>query len=177
MNKISKKAYCLNYTLQKCPQFSLSTMSRKQLFILGAVALLLVNGSIFGTLYIVDLIRGPSAKELAALEEAEAQAAREAIYAQLPPLEEFKSKANNLQSIGEAISICEDKLHDTVKQRKSWEVSMIESRYKPAVEMYLVIMTYQTIASKESESETYKVACEVSAESKVIDLWKATKRA
>ena len=147
-------------------------MSKKTLILVGVITLLLVNGAIFGTLYVVDMMRGPTAEEIAALEEAERQAAKDAIYAKLAPLPEFKSKANYIPNIGVAIGICEEKLHQSVKEHKSWQVNMTESRYKSDIETYLIVMVYETVASQNTESKRFKVSCEVSAEKKSIELWK-----
>lgn len=149
------------------------SMSPKQLIIYGVTTVVLVNTSIFGTLYIIDWLNGPSAEELRALKEAEEKAALEAVYAKLPPLPEFKSKAQYLLTIGEAIAICENKLNETVKTGKSWEVNMIESRYVPATEIYKIFLKYATLATREQESKSFKVTCEVSGEKKVVDIWKA----
>lgn len=135
--------------------------------------IVLVNGSIFGTLFAVDWLNGPSPEELKQLQAAQEAAALEAVYAKLPPLPEFKSKAQNLRSIGEAIAICQAKLDESVKERKSWEVNTIESRYVPATEIYKIFLEYVTLASIENESKSFKVTCEVSGESRLIDIWKA----
>ncbi len=147
-------------------------MSRKQLLFMGVSVVLLVNGSVFATLYLIDWMRGPSEQEIAAQKQAQLDAAKAAVYAKLPPLEAFKSKANNLRSIGEAITLCENKLHEAVKTPKSWQVNMVESRYKPSTEMYLIIMEYQTIATQDQPPAAAKVTCEVSGEKKAIELWK-----
>ncbi len=151
-------------------------MSPKRLFIIGFFAILLVNGSIFGTLYVVDLMAGPTPEELAALRKAEEDAALQAIYDKLPPLEEFTSKANYIKSIGEAIDICENKLHDSVKGQKSWEVNMIESRYLPERELYKIFIDYETVAKFDKPSERFKASCEVQGSDKMIALWKADPR-
>lgn len=148
-------------------------MSRKRLIISGIVVILLVNGSIFGTLFFVDWLQGPSSEELKAIREAEEAAALEAVYAKLPPLPEFKSKATYLRSIGEAISLCETKLNTEVPERKSWEVNMIESRHVPSSEIYKIFLKYQTLATVSQESKTFKVTCEVSGEKKLVEIWKA----
>jgi len=148
-------------------------MSRKRLIISGIVVILLVNGSIFGTLFLIDWMQGPSPEELKAMREAEKAAALEAVYAKLPPLPEFKSKSTYLRSIGEAISICEAKLNTDVPEKKSWEVNMIESRYVPSTEIYKIFLEYQTLASVRQASKTFKVTCEVSGEKKVVEIWKA----
>jgi len=148
-------------------------MSPKRLIITGVAVILLVNGTIFGMLFIVDWWNGPSPEELKQAREAEEAAALAVVYAKLAPLPDFKSKAKNLRSIGEAISICESRLKESVKERKSWEVSMIESRYVPATEVYKIFLEYKTLNSIDSESKSFKVTCEVSGESKIIDIWKA----
>ena len=148
-------------------------MSRKHLLLTGFIVLLLVNGSIFGTLYILAWLQGPTPEELAALREAEQQAALDAIYAQLPPLEPFKSKINYLRSIGEAIALCEDKLHESVSGRKSWEINMIESRYIQELELYKIFLNYQTPATIDMPMKGYEVACEVSGEKRTVESWKA----
>lgn len=148
-------------------------MSRKRLILLGISLIVIINGSIFGTVYIVDWLQGPSSEELDALREAEEQAALDAIYASLPPLPEFKSKASYLHSIGEAISLCEDKLHASVSVGKSWEVNMIESRYVPAMELYKIFLEYETLTTVDHPAQRFKVTCEVSGEKKSVELWKA----
>jgi hypothetical protein len=146
-------------------------MTRKQLILIGSLVLVIINGSIFGTIYIIDYLAGPSSEEIAEQQALEKQAAVEAIYAKLPPLEEFKSKANFLRSIGEAIAICENKLHEAVTLNKSWEVNMIESRYDREQEVYKIFMLYQTISTQDKPAQKNEVTCEVSAESKNIDVW------
>jgi len=148
-------------------------MSRKRLIISGIVVILLVNGSIFGTLFLVDWLQGPSPEELKAMREAEEAAALEAVYAKLPPLPEFKSKVTYIRTMGEAISICETKLNTAVPERKSWEVNMIESRYIQSSEVYKIFLKYQTLATINQESKTFKVTCEVSGEKKMVEIWKA----
>lgn len=149
-------------------------MSKKQLIIIGVSLLVIVNGSIFGTLYLVELFRGPTAEEIAAQKEAELQAVKDAIYAGLEPVAEFKSKVNYIKSIGEAVGICENKLQDTVTQPKSWEVNMIESRYLREQELYKIFLLYQTASTATQESQLFKVLCEVSGETRIVELWKAT---
>ncbi|MFT6390207.1 MAG: hypothetical protein ACJAUP_003608 [Cellvibrionaceae bacterium] len=146
-------------------------MSPKRLILIGVAVILLVNGSIFGTLFFVDWLNGPSPEELKKVREAEEAAALDFVYAKLPPLPEFKSKARNLRSIGEAISICESKLKESVKERKSWEVGMIESRYVPATEVYKIFLEYETSARIDSVSKAFNVTCEVSSETKLVDIW------
>lgn len=147
-------------------------MSRKRLFIIGALVILLVNASIIGTLFLIDWIEGPSPEELMALKIAEEKAALDAIYAKLPPLPEFKSKATNLRSIGEAIALCEDKLESAIPERKSWEVNMIESRYVPSTEVYKIFIDYETASSIDLEAKKFKVTCEVLSEKRSIEIWK-----
>ncbi|MEO0442276.1 MAG: hypothetical protein AAFZ92_00840 [Pseudomonadota bacterium] len=149
-------------------------MSRKSLLIIGISALLLVNGSILGTLHIVEILKGPSEEELAALKAAEKKASLDAIYANLEPLETFKSKKNHLRSIGEAIGFCEKKLHQTVKVRKSWDANMIESRFVPSDDLYKIFLYYETVATASSPAQTFEVTCEVSGETGEVSLWKAT---
>ena len=142
--------------------------------IIGASVLLLVNGSVFGTIYVVDLLAGPSPEEIAALKAAEEKAVMDAIYAALPPLEEFKSKAKNIRAIGEAVLICEQKLKESVPQRKSWEVNMIESRFIAQQELYKIFLKYETVATVDAPKKAYDVACEVDGVTREVGLWKPT---
>lgn len=148
-------------------------MSRKKLLIVAGVIILLVNVSIFGTLALVEMMRGPTAEEIAAQKEAERQAVIDAIYAEFEPIE-FKSKANHIAHIGEAIGLCSEKLDSAVKEIFSWQTNMIESRFKPEIDMYLVVMEYQTLARKDKPSTAYEVTCEVNAEKRVVELWKVS---
>ena len=154
--------------------FPKSPVFPKKLVAIGVLLLIIVNGSIFGTIYMVDLLAGPTPEELVALKKMEEKAALDAIYAELPPLEAFKSKAKYIHSISEAIDICEKNLRVTVPERKSWEVNMIESRHIRAQELYKIFIEYQTVATIDVPSKTYDVTCEVSGETREIGLWKPT---
>ncbi|MGH1486147.1 MAG: hypothetical protein ACRBCI_07990 [Cellvibrionaceae bacterium] len=150
-------------------------MSQKKLIIMGALLLLIVNGSIFGTIYVVDMLAGPSKEELLALREAEQRAALDSVYAKLPPLEEFKSKARYVHSMGQAIGLCENKLHQEVTERKSWEVNMIESRYLAHVEEYKIFIKYETAATQEKPQKKVEVECVVSGEKRSVEAWNIEK--
>ena len=121
--------------------------------IFGVTLLLCINGSVFGFLFLKEWLREPTAEELEAQKERDRQAQMAAIYAKLPPLEEFKSKKDYLRSMSEAIHLCESELHRRVTQPKSWEVNMIESRYKPKDEMYLIFLSYETAATVDTEKK------------------------
>jgi hypothetical protein len=152
-------------------------MSRKGLFISVLGFVVLLNSAVLGTLYMAGIIWQPSVQELEAIrlaEEALQKEADQAIkYAHLEPLPEFKSKANYVKSMGEAINICETALHEKVPVRKSWAVNHIESRFLPHIEQYKVFLDYETIAVKGEEIKKKKVTCEVEEATKIISNWKA----
>jgi hypothetical protein len=147
-------------------------MPTKKFIFLAICVLVLINTSIFGTLFIADLITGPSADEIAELKKAKILAAKQRIYDQLPPVEAFKSKANYISSIGEAAFMCESRLKDEVKVPHSSAVNMIESRYLGEAELYKIYIYYETIASAVQAGEKFKVNCVVSGEKRVIEVWK-----
>jgi len=99
-------------------------------------------------------------------------AAKQLIYDQLPPIEEFKSKASYIRSIGEAASLCEERLQQVVTEPFSSEVNMIESRYLEKSELYKIYIYYETAALPNKPSETLKVSCVVSGEKRIIEVWK-----
>lgn len=150
----------------------MKTFTRNKLFLLGAAALLITNGSVFATLWVRDRLVGPTPAEIAALRAAEEQAKLDAIYAKLPPLEPFKSKAKYLRSIGQAIEICENELHSKARGHKSWEINMLESNYDSSNELYKIFLAYETPASIKEPTKVYEVECEVSAEKHSIDAWR-----
>lgn len=147
-------------------------MPVKKFLLIAAAILIVINTSIFGTLYIVDLMAGPTPSELAELKKAEQLAAKQLIYDQLPPLKEFKSKANYIRSIGEAASLCEERLQQVVIEPFSSEVNMIESRYLEKSELYKIYIYYETVALPSKPSEALKASCVVSGEKRVIEVWK-----
>ena len=120
----------------------------------------------------IDWLAGPSEEELAALAAAEEQAKKDAIYAKLEPLEPFQSKIEHLHSIGQAIAICETRLHEHIKIGKSWNVNMVTSRFVSAIDLYKIFMDYETTALPNKPAEGFDVECEVNAVTHVIDSWK-----
>ncbi len=150
-------------------------MSRKQLFIAAGVFLLLINGSILGTLYFAGIIGQPSQEELLALKAEEEAAANALKYAHLEPLAEFKSKADYVANMGEAISICEAELHIKELATKSWAVNHIESRYVASTEMYMVFIDYETVVGIGETPKAIKVTCEVEEATKLVANWMAQK--
>jgi hypothetical protein len=154
-------------------------MSRKLLCIGSFVILLFVNGLVLGTLYFSGVIWQPTAEAIEAArlaEEKEKQAAEDAIkYAHLEPLPGFKSRANYVASMGEAISICEKMLHEKEPGKKSWAINYIESRFLPAEELYKVFLDYETIVSMDEEPKIMKVTCDVEEATKMVSNWGAMK--
>ena len=152
-------------------------MSRKLLFTSIGVFILLLNGAVFGTLYMTGVIWQPSAEEIEEQRLAEEALLKEAEdtarYAHLEPLPEFKSRVGYVASISEAISICETALHEKVPARKSWAVNYIESRFLPAQELYKIFLDFETIAALGEEVKKKKVTCEVEEATKNIANWKA----
>ncbi len=146
-------------------------MPTKKFLLVAICALIAINVSIFGTLYIVDLMAAPTADELAELKKAEQLAAKQRIYDQLPPIEEFKSKANYIRSIGEAASLCDERLQQAVTVPFSSEVNMIESRYLEKSELYKIYIYYETVALPNKPSEAFKANCVVSGEKRVVEVW------
>lgn len=134
--------------------------------------LLVVNASIFGTLWLLDYLAGPSKQELYNLRQAEVQTAQQALYDKLEPLE-TKSRIGYLSNIGQAIEICENKLHSVQPEGKSWQIK-IDSKYVESQEKFYVFMEYHTLAKKDKPSEAFDVTCEVLAESGNIENWKAS---
>jgi hypothetical protein len=146
---------------------------------LSVLALFVVNGAILGVLYRNGIILQPSIEELEAerLEQKEIKkAAADALkYAHLEPLPEFKSRANYVASLGEAIRISENKLHEKEPGRKSWAINYIESRYLPSMELYKVFLDYETIVPLGEEPKIMKVTCEVDETTQLITNWGALK--
>lgn len=147
-------------------------MPTKKFFLYAMGVLVLINASIFGTLAVVDLMAGPSTDEIAELKKAAQLAAKQRIYDQLPPVEAFKSKASYIPSIGEAALLCEARLKEAVTIPFSYEVNMIESRYLEKSELYKIYIYYETVASAIQAGEKFKANCVVSAEKRVIEIWK-----
>lgn len=143
-----------------------------KLIILLIATLLIVNASIFGTLWLIDYLEGPSKQELYDLRQAEVQAAQQSLYDKLDPLDK-KSRLGYLSNIGQAIEICENKLHSVQAEGKSWQVK-IDSKYVAAQEKYYIFMEYHTLARKDKPSEAFDVSCEVLAENGNIENWKAS---
>ncbi len=154
-------------------------MSRKLLLIGGLVAAVVLNGAVLGTLYFAGIIWQPTKEELESQRLAEEAAAKEAAdaakYAHLQPLPEFKSRVGYVASMGEAIEICEQTLHEKEKARKSWAINHIESRYLAGSELYMVFLDYQTIVPAGEEPKVMKVTCEVEEPTRVVSNWKAMK--
>jgi len=150
-------------------------MSRKQLFIAVGVFLLLINGSILGTLYLSGVIGQPSEEKLLALKLAEEEAANTLKYAHLEPLADFTSKASYVSDMGEAIHICEMQLQVKEPARKSWSVNHMESRYVATTEMYMVFIDYETIVGIGETPKAIKVTCEVEEATRLVANWMAQK--
>lgn len=143
-----------------------------KLMIMIASTLMVVNASIFGTLWLLDHLAGPSPQDLYDLRQVEVQTAQQALYDKLDPLD-TKSRIDYLSNIGEAIDICENKLHDVQAKGKSWQIK-IDSKYVAAQEKYYIFMEYHTLAKKDQPSEAFDVSCEVLAENGNIENWKAS---
>ncbi len=154
-------------------------MSRKSFFIGGGLFILIINVSVFATLYLSGVIFQPSAQEIEAerlAQEEAANALKEAErYANLEPLPEFKSKANYVRSMGQAIQMCEAVLHEKEPSSKTWAVNYVESRYLPNKETYLVFIDYETIALSGAEPKVMKATCEVSESENTVASWSAKK--
>ena len=152
-------------------------MSRKLLLVCSIGVILVVNTVLLGSLYLGGVIFQPTAAELEAQRIADEKAKKamaDAIkYAHLEPLPEFKSKANYVASMGEAVDICERKLHDFERSIKSWAVNYIESRYLPEKELYLIFIDYQTIPLTGEEPKVMKATCDVDEAKKEVAAWKA----
>jgi hypothetical protein len=143
------------------------------------LALFVVNGAIVGVLYRRGIIWQPSVEELDAdrreqkkIKKAAADALK---YAHLEPLPEFKSRAKYVASMGEAISICEKRLHEKEPGRKSWAINYIESRFTPSMALYKVFIDYETIVPLGEDPIIMKVTCEVDETTKLIANWGALK--
>lgn len=147
-------------------------MLTKKFILLAVGVLILINASIFGTLYVIDLMAGPSPDELNQLKKAEHLAAKQRIYDRLPPLKKFKSKIHYIRSIGEAASLCEGRLKEVTTVPFSSEVNMIESRYLAEPELYKIYIYYETVARADQASEKLKANCVVSGETRLIDVWR-----
>jgi len=142
-----------------------------KLIIMLVATLVVVNASIFGTMWLIDYLEGPSKQELYDLRQAEVQSAQQALYDQLDPLES-KSRIGYLSNMGQAIDICEAKLHTVEAEGKSWQVK-IDSKYVGAQEKYYIFIEYQTLAKKDKPSKSFEVTCEVLEESGTIENWKS----
>jgi hypothetical protein len=147
-------------------------MPIKKFLFIAICVLLLINASIFGALFIVTLMAGPGVDEIAKLKKAEQLAAKQRIYDQLAPVDAFKSKVNYIHTIGEAALLCESRLKDDVTVPFSFDVNMIESRYLPKAELYKIYIYYETAATAVQAGEKFKANCVVSAEKRVIEIWK-----
>ena len=144
-----------------------------KLIVLVVATLVLVNASIFGTLWLLDYLEGPSKQELYDLRQADVQLAQQALYDQLDPLEE-KSRIGYLRDKGQAIDICEAKLHEVQPAGKSWKIKLY-SRYIAEQEKYIIFLEYETLAKKDKPSEAFEVTCEVLEENGNIENWKANR--
>lgn len=147
-------------------------MTIKKFIPIAIGVIVLISVSIFGTLIMADIMAGPSLEEVAALKALARSAAKQRIYDQLAPIEAFKSKANYIPSIGEAALLCESRLKDKVTVAFSHAVNMIESHYLQKAELYKIYIYYETAASAEQAGAIFKVSCVVSAEKKLIEIWK-----
>ena len=136
--------------------------------------IVLISVSTIGTLFMVDIMASPSLDEVAALKALARSAAKQRIYDQLAPVEAFKSKANYVPSIGEAALLCESRLKEEVTVAFSHAVNMIESRYLQKAELYKIYIYYETAASAVQAGARFKISCVVSAEKKLIEVWKIT---
>lgn len=138
-------------------------MTLSKILILACSSIVIINASVLGTLFGTGFFdeHDDSAEE-PAVETAE-----------LPPLDPFVFKSGYVRSIGDAIGICENRLHDSVSQQKSWSVDSIESRYNTNDEYYSVFMEYETVAKLDQPSSAFEVTCEVDAKSHAITNWKA----
>lgn len=146
-------------------------LKHKVLIIMIILALVLINASIFGTLWLIEHLREPTAQELYDLKQAEVKAEQEAIYASFEPLD-TKSRIGYLRDIGQAIEICEDRLHSVKASGKSWQVNMIESKYVDVQEKFYIFLRYFTPATPDQAAEAFEVTCEVLAENGNIENWK-----
>ena len=142
-----------------------------KLILIIFLTLLLVNASIFGTLWLIDYLAGPSQQELFEQRQAAVAAEQQAIYDQLEPLD-TKSRIGYLSSMGQAIDICENKLHSVKAEGKSWLIKQ-DSKYVDSQEKFYIFLEYHTLALKDKPSEVFEVTCEVLAENGNIENWKA----
>jgi hypothetical protein len=148
-------------------------MSLKRLILFGIAILVSVNGTVFGTLYVIEWLKGPTEDELKEQRLALERAALDKVYASLPPLEPFKSKANYLQTMGEAIGLCEAKLSEEVKEQKSWVINFNDNRYIAEQELYKIFLEYETVSKLDHPVQRFEITCEVSAEERAVTLWRA----
>lgn len=137
-------------------------MTLKKLLLITISALFLINGSILVTLFSAGVFDSPEV-------ESDDGSAKDP---NLAPVDEFKSKIHYVQSLGEAISICERRLAQTDQRPKSMSVNDIESRYDSANELYIIFLDYKTVAKFDEPTEGFDINCEVDAESKSISSWK-----
>jgi len=147
-------------------------MATKNFLFIAIGMIALINVSIFGTLFIVNLIAAPSIDKTVVLETGGRSMAKQRIYDQLAPVAEFKSKASYIPSIGEAVVLCESRLKSEVTEAFSHAVNMIESRYLKKAELYKIYIYYETAATAARAGARFKVNCVVSAEKKLIVIWK-----
>jgi hypothetical protein len=149
-------------------------MTMKNFILIAIGVIVLISASIFGTLFMSEIMVGPTLDEVAALKALARSAAKQRIYDQLAPVEAFKSKANYVPSIGEAAMLCESRLKEEVTVAFSHAVNMIESRYLQKAELYKIYIYYETAASAVQAGARFKISCVVSAEKKLIEVWKIT---
>lgn len=129
-------------------------MQRKEYLLIGAIAALLGNVSIFTTLFLTGNI---------GYHEVESAAEPEPVAETAAPIE--PPKPSIIHSMAKAMYSCEDKLNAANKGKEfSYEFDTVASRYNSDEGKYMIFIETHTSSRNNAPQQDHSVICEVSDE-------------
>ena len=127
-------------------------MQAKELFWIGAGAILVTNISIVTTLIATGFLGSKQEPELEVIEM---------IDTELVPAQPYKPKA--IHSMAKAMYACEDRVHAANANRKiSYEFDTVASRYNEDEGLYSIFIETHTTSRSNKPQKDFSVICNVS---------------
>lgn len=168
----------------------MSNLTPKKLLIIIAVAVVLVNGSIVGTLFMMGAFSSDdtaadgaepleeNTEEPDEDEEAEEEADNdEKDSAKAVEGSNAPSKPRMRPSLTSAYYVCREKLKESNKNKRfSYQYNAIASKYVKETEMFFVFLDVETASRADEPRETSQVTCEVTAKTMTIENYKVMKK-
>jgi hypothetical protein len=140
-------------------------MRAKEYLMVGAIAVLLTNVSVVGTLVATGFI-GDSEEEV--VEEPEVEDTAEAELAEPQP-----PKPAVIHSMAKAMYACEDKLATSSSGKElSHQFDTVASRYTPEENKYVIFIDTQSSSRNSAPQKDNSIICEVSDQDMAIKGWK-----